>query len=99
MYPWSRMYSQTMRARSIEGSLWLPLRLSFSRPFHLAPATNELKLTLKLFLAAVRDVLPRRRNPTLVTVSVPTELSYTNVAGHSMLEYALSGFRMKSQSS
>ena len=75
-----------MRARSMDGSLWLPFKLSFSRSFHLPPVVKVLKLTLKLFFAAVRDVLPRRRMPTLVTVSMPRELSYTKVPGHSTLE-------------
>ena len=73
MYPCARMYSHTMRARIMEGSLWLPLRFIFSRPFHFPPAVNVLKLTLKLFLAALREVLPRSRIPTLLTVSVPAE--------------------------
>ena len=93
------MNSHTIRARSMEGSLWLPLRLSFSRPFQLPPCVNVLKLTLKLFLAASREVFPRRRMPTFSTVSMPAELSYTKVAGHSWLLYALSGFRMNAQSS
>ena len=75
-----------MRARNMDGSLWLPFKLSFSRSFHLPPAVKVLKLTLKLFFPAVRDVLPRSRMPTLVTVSMPSELSYTKVPGHSTLE-------------
>ena len=75
-----------MRARNMDGSLWLPLRLSFSKSFHFPPAVKELKLTLKLFFPGIRDVFPRKRMPTLVTVSMPSELSYTKVPGHSMLE-------------
>ena len=65
-----------MRARNMDGSLWLPFKLSFSRSF-LAAGREGVEADLKLFFPAVRDVLPRSRMPTLVTVSMPSELSYT----------------------
>ena len=84
--PIRRRMFQLRPARSSEGSFWLALTLSFSRSWYFCPAMKAFRSTLKLFLGAVKDVLPRRRTATKSKRESSTEDWNSTMAGNGLVE-------------